>query len=170
MIATEELSPELIAKLMPKARMYGDSRRLVAYYRPSPDGKRILFGGRATSIVDNPIKNARLLRQSMTDIFPELKFNATSHVWSGLVAYTFDHAPHLGQQDGLYFAMGYCGSGVARSTYFGQKLGYKMLDQEERGRTAFDDIPFETKALYVGNPWFMPMVLNWHRFADRFGL
>ncbi len=169
-IATEELPSELILKLMPKARMYGDSRRIVAYYRPSPDGKRILFGGRATGIVDNPIKNARQLRQSMTDIFPELKFNATSHVWSGLVAYTFDHAPHLGLHDGLYFAMGYCGSGVARSTYFGQKLGYKMLDQEEKGHTAFDDIPFQTKALYSGNPWFMPMVLNWHRMADRFGL
>ena len=106
----------------------------------------------------------------MHKIYPELKGTQISHVWSGLVAYTFDHAPHLGQHNGLYFAMGYCGSGVARSTYFGQKLGYKMLDQEEKGRTAFDDLAFETKPLYSGNPWFMPMLLNWHRVADRLGL
>jgi hypothetical protein len=66
--------------------------------------------------------------------------------------------------------MGYCGSGVARSSFFGQKLGYKMLDQEENGRTAFDGLPFPTKPFYSGNPWFMPVVLNWHRMADRLGL
>lgn len=169
MIATEELPAELISRLMPKGRMYGDSRRMVAYYRQSPDGKRILFGGRATGYKDDPPKNARQLQSSMTEIFPELKSVSISHVWSGLVAYTFDHAPHLGQRDGLYFAMGYCGSGVARATYFGQKLGYKMLDQEEKGHTAFDDLPFQTKPFYTGNPWFMPAVLNWHRMADRFG-
>lgn len=170
MIATEELDPALVKRLMPKGRMYGDSRRIVAYYRQSPDGKRILFGGRATGNHDNPAKNAQQLQSSMIEIYPDLKGTTISHVWSGLVAYTFDHAPHLGQHDGLYFAMGYCGSGVARSTYFGRKLGYKMLDQKEKGRTAFDDLPFQTKPLYSGNPWFMPMVLNWHRVADRLGL
>ncbi len=170
MIATEELPAELISRLMPKGRVYGDSRRIVAYYRPSPDGKRILFGGRASGIQDDPAKNALQLQSSMHEIYPDLKGTGISHVWSGLVAYTFDHAPHLGQHNGLYFAMGYCGSGVARSTYFGQKLGYKMLDQKEKGHTAFDDLHFKTKPFYSGNPWFMPMVLNWHRVADRLGL
>lgn len=169
-IATEELPPELITRLMPKRRMYGDSRRMVTYYRPSPDGKRILFGGRSTGIKDNPAKNAALLRRTMAAIYPELGTVQISHVWSGFVAYTFDHSPHLGQHNDLYFAMGYCGSGVARSSFFGQKLGYKMLDQEEKGRTAFDDLPFPTKPFYSGNPWFMPVVLNWHNLADRLGL
>ena len=169
-IATEPLPGELMSRLMPKGRMCGDSRRMVAYYRPTPDGTRILFGGRATGLRDNPEKNARLLHRSLVDIYPELKLTKISHVWSGLVAYSFDHAPHIGKQDGLYFAMGYCGSGVARATYFGQKLGYKILNQQECGRTAFDDLPFQTKPLYSGNPWFMPLVLNWHRLADRLGV
>ena len=170
MIATEQLDGDLIARLMPKARMCGDSRRIVAYYRPSPDGTRILFGGRATGTGDNPEKNARQLRASMVEIFPDLADIAISHVWSGLVAYTFDHAPHIGQMDGLDFAMGYCGSGVARSSYFGQKLGHKMLGHEAEGHTSFDDLPFNTKPLYTGSPWFMPLVLNWHRMADKLGL
>jgi len=170
MIATEELPPELIAKLMPKRRMYGDSRRMVAYYRPSPDGKRILFGGRATGQKDNPIGNSKQLRRSMVEIYPELSNVKISHVWSGLVAYTFDHAPHIGQRNGLYFAMGYCGSGVSRASYFGNKLGHKMLDHVELGRTAFDELPFLTKPLYSGDPWFMPAILNWHRFLDRLGM
>lgn len=170
MIATEELPAETIAKLMPKGRMYGDSRRIVAYYRPSPDGKRILFGGRATGVQDNPVANARQLQRSLLQIYPDLGGVRISHVWSGLVAYSFDHAPHLGQKDGLYYAMGYCGSGVSRASYFGNKLGHKMLDHEEEGRTAFDTLPFLTKPMYSGNPWFMPAILNWHRMLDMMGL
>jgi glycine/D-amino acid oxidase-like deaminating enzyme len=169
-IATEVLDSTLMSRLMPRGRMCGDSRRIVAYYRPSPDGKRILFGSRATGLHDNPKKNVIQLRRSMVEIYPELADIKISHVWSGLVAYTFDHTPHIGQHDGIFYAMGYCGSGVARASYFGQKLGHKMLDQEDQGRTAFDDLVFQTKPLYTGNPWFMPLLLNWHRVADKLGI
>ena len=169
-IASDPISADLMNRLMPNKRMCGDSRRIVAYYRASPDGTRILFGGRATGIKDNPVKNARYLHSSMVEIFPEMGGVGISHIWSGLVAYTFDHAPHIGQRNGLYYAMGYCGSGVARATYFGHKLAHKILGQEEKGHTAFDDLPFNSKPMYTGNPWFMPAVLNWHRIADKIGL
>ena len=100
MIATEHLEQELINQLMPKRRVYSDTRRVVAYYRPSPDGTRILFGGRATGLKDNPQANAYLLKSYMTAIFPQLTAVSATHVWSGLVAYTFDHAPHIGQFGG----------------------------------------------------------------------
>jgi glycine/D-amino acid oxidase-like deaminating enzyme len=158
-----------MAELMPTRRCYGDTRRVMAYYRPSPDGTRILFGGRATS-ADHAAKNARMLRQSMLDVFPQLEKTRITHSWSGLVAYAFDHVPHLGEHDDLFYAMGYCGSGVARATFFGTKLGHKMLGQEDEGRTAFDDLPFETRPLYTGTPWFMPAIIRWHRFIDQIGL
>lgn len=168
-IATAPINTALMDKLMPKRRMHGDSRRMVAYYRPSPDGKRILFGGRATGIKENAAQNAKQLRASMIEIYPELKDVQIDNVWSGLVAYTFDHAPHIGQREGLFYAMGYCGSGVARASYFGNKLGHKILGSG-KGQTAFDDLEFDSKPFYTGNPWFMPAVLNWHRFADLLGL
>lgn len=168
-IATEPLPPGLMDELMPTRRCYGDSRRIMAYYRPSPDGTRILFGGRATS-ADNAIANARLLRESLLDLFPQLARTRITHSWSGLVAYAFDHVPHLGEHNGLWYAMGYCGSGVARASYFGTKLGHKMLGESDAGRTAFDDLPFETRPLYTGSPWFMPAIIRWHRMLDRFGI
>jgi len=168
MIATEELSPALMQELMPAQRMYGDSRRVMAYYRPSPDGRRILFGGRATA-ADKPLTNAQQLRESMLDVFPGLAATQITHSWSGLVAYSFDHVPHLGQHDGLWYAMGYCGSGVARASFFGTKLGHKMLGDEAEGRTAFDDLPLGTMPLYTGNPWFMSPIIQWHRLLDRLG-
>ncbi len=169
MIATEPLASEVMQRLMPTRRMYGDSRRVMAYYRPSPDGQRILFGGRAAGPGDRPGNNARDLRNMMLDVFPELDQTRITHSWSGLVAYTFDHAPHLGEHDGLFYAMGYCGSGVARSSFFGTKLGHKMLGNEEEGRTAFDDMSFDSKPFYTGSPWFMPALIRWHRLADRLG-
>lgn len=168
MIATEALQPGLMDELMPMRRCYGDSRRIMAYYRPSPDGRRILFGGRASSR-DDGLLNAKMLRESMLEIFPGLKDTRITHSWSGLVAYAFDHVPHLGEHDGLYYAMGYCGSGVARSSYFGTKLGHKMLGNCEEGATAFDDLPFDTKPFYSGDPWFLPAIIRWHRFVDRLG-
>lgn len=168
MIATEPLQRELMDRLMPTRRCYGDSRRIMAYYRPSPDGQRILFGGRASSR-DDGLVNAKMLRESMLDIFPELKDTRITHSWSGLVAYAFDHVPHLGEHDGMHYAMGYCGSGVARSSYFGTKLGHKMLGNEKDGATAFDDLPFSSRPLYSGNPWFLPAIIRWHRFIDRLG-
>lgn len=168
-ITTEALDAGLMAQLMPTQRMYGDSRRIMAYYRPSPDGSRILFGGRATS-ADNALQNAKLLRQSLLEIFPQLEHTRITHSWSGLVAYAFDHVPHLGQHDGLFYAMGYCGSGVARSSFFGTKLGHKMLGNKEEGACAFDDLPFNTRPLYTGRPWFLPAVIRWHRLIDKLGM
>ncbi len=169
MIATEPLGAERMDELMPTGRMYGDSRRVMAYYRPSPDGSRILFGGRASGPGDRPMANARDLRKMLIDVFPLLGETRITHSWSGLVAYAFDHVPHLGESNGLWYAMGYCGSGVARASYFGSKLGHKMLGQTDEGRTAFDDLDFDTRPLYTGNPWFMPAIVRWHRLIDDLG-
>jgi glycine/D-amino acid oxidase-like deaminating enzyme len=168
MIATAPIAAETMRQLMPTGRMYSDSRLVMAYYRPSPDGRRILLGGRAAGPGDRPGINARDLRRMLLDVFPELARTQISHVWSGLLGYTFDHAPHLGEQDGVFYAMGYCGSGVARSSYFGHKLGHKILGRKA-GQTSFDDLPFRTRPLYTGNPWFLAAVVRWHRVIDRLG-
>ena len=46
-IATEELPPDLASSLIPKGRTLSDTRRVLCYYRMSPDGRRMVFGGRA---------------------------------------------------------------------------------------------------------------------------
>lgn len=168
MIATEELPEEVIRSILPKLRCYMGTERVVSYYRASPDGKRILFGGRASGRGDQPEKYAAFLRQLMVTYFPQLSEVKIDYAWSGMVAYTFDHIPHIGQIDGLYYAMGYCGSGVGRSNYFGQKIAHKLLG-DENGKTAFDDFPFKTRPFYTGTPWFLPVILRWHSFADSMG-
>ncbi|HET8996548.1 MAG TPA: FAD-binding oxidoreductase, partial [Acetobacteraceae bacterium] len=41
-IATDPLPPETMARLMPRDRIVSDTRKVVYYYRPSPDGRRIV--------------------------------------------------------------------------------------------------------------------------------
>src|SRR6266496_2039818 len=46
-IATEPLPPDLALSLIPKRRSISDTKRVLCYYRMSPDGTRVVFGGRA---------------------------------------------------------------------------------------------------------------------------
>ena len=166
-VSTQAVEPALIRELSPKDRCLGGTSRLMLYYRPSSDGTRMVFGGRAFHLDDRPAAYTQDLYEQLLRIFPQLDGVKLSHGWSGTVAYTFDHVPHLGQQDGLFYAMGYCGSGVGRATFYGHKVALKMMD-DPRGTTSLDDLPFKTKPFYNGTPWFLPAVLRWHSLMDRF--
>ena len=166
MIATEPFDPVLMDRLMPRMRVVSDTRRVVYYYRPSPDRRRILFGGRVSVSETDPTRSAPMLRRDLVAIFPELEHVRVSHSWMGFVAYTFDHLAHIGCHDGLHFAMGYCGSGVSMASYFGMRVGQQVLGRAE-GRTALDDIRFETRPLYFGSPWFLAASVAWYRRLDQ---
>jgi hypothetical protein len=73
---------------------------------------------------------------------------------------------HIGVNEGVHFAMGYCGSGVGMASYLGMRLGQQTLALPE-GKTAFDNIPFPTRPLYTGKPWFLPAVVSWYRWCDQ---
>ncbi len=165
-IATEELSPDLMNRLMPQDRMISDTRKVVYYYRASPDRKRILFGGRVSHSETDPRRSAPLLHADLVKLFPELAETRISHSWVGFVAYTFDNLPHVGVHDGAHFAMGYCGTGVAMASYLGMRTGQKVLGQDE-GQTAFDGMSFQTRPFYTGNPWFLGAAVRYYRWRDN---
>jgi glycine/D-amino acid oxidase-like deaminating enzyme len=164
-IATEELPLDLTQRLLPTNRAISDTRKLVFYYRLSPDRRRILFGGRVAYMENDPSVSAPRLHYWLRLIFPELKSTKVTHSWMGYVAYTFDTLPHMGKQDGLYYAMGYCGSGVSLATYFGHRLGQQVLGLAE-GKTALDNLPFQTRPFYTGNPWFLAPSILYYRLKD----
>jgi len=165
-IATEKLDPSLVETLFPTNRIASDTCKVVYYYRTSPDRQRILFGGRVSATETNPMASGPKLLKDMYRIFPQLEGTKISHSWTGTVAYTFDELAHTGQHNGIYYSMGYCGSGVSMASYLGMRLGQKVLKLAE-GKTAFDDLPFPTRPLYSGKPWFLPAVVSWYRFQDR---
>jgi len=169
-IGTEPISDNLMNQLCPKRRMLGDTNRIHHYFRPSPDGTRILFGGRTAGklAVDGPSDHGHL-RGKMLRIFPELETVGLSHVWWGYVAMNRDHLPQLAVKDGVHYAVGFCGSGVVWARWFGKKAAQKILG-DPNGASAFEAQAFRPVPFYSGNPWFVPAAVAWYKFLDTFGL
>ena len=165
-IATEELPGELAASLIPKRRSISDTKRVLCYYRLSPDGKRVVFGGRARFTPANPELCAKVLYGYMTARFPQLKGVRVTHSWTGNTAFTLDALPHMGEEGGLHYALGCNGSGVAMMTYLGTQTARKIA-RVANAACAFDGPEFPDHPLYTGNPWFLPLVGGWYRMRDR---
>ena len=102
----------------------------------------------------------------MCEVFPELADVKITHAWTGNVAFTFDHLPHIGVQDGVHYAAGCQGSGVAMATWLGHQVALKIAGAANE-KFALDDLPFPTRPFYSGDPWFLPIVGNWYKLRDR---
>jgi glycine/D-amino acid oxidase-like deaminating enzyme len=166
MLATEPMDQDRVSQLMPRRRVFSDTRKIVVYFRRSPDGRSLLFGGRVSVFESDPVKSLPALRQEMLRIFPQLEDVRISHTWMGFVGYTFDYLPHLGVQDGIHYAMGYCGSGICLASYLGNRLGLQLLGKAE-GHSAFNQPGFQTRPLYSGKPWFLAASVRYYQMRDR---
>jgi glycine/D-amino acid oxidase-like deaminating enzyme len=164
-IATEELPEDIRTSLSPLNHSFADTRRVLTYYRLSPDGKRLIFGGRAKFGFSDPVETAPMLYQFMLDRFPQLAGTKITHAWTGNVAFAMDELPHMGKRDGLHFALGCNGSGIAMMSYLGHESARKVLGLQNR-QIAFDREDFPTLPFYSGNPWFLPLVGAAFRVAD----
>jgi glycine/D-amino acid oxidase-like deaminating enzyme len=164
-IATEELPEDLAKSLIPKWRSISDTKRVLCYYRLSPDRRRMVFGGRARFTPANPQLCAKVLHGYMTERFPQLKGARVTHSWTGNTAFTLDALPHMGEEGGLHYCLGCNGSGVAMMTYLGTQTARKIA-RVANARCAFD-AEFPDHPLYSGNPWFLPVVGGYYRMRDR---
>jgi glycine/D-amino acid oxidase-like deaminating enzyme len=164
-IATEEMPEDLAFSLFPNNRSIYDTRRVLTYYRMSGNRRRLIFGGRAKFGAFTPEETAPILYQFMTDRLPQLKGVRITHAWTGNVAFTFDEVPHMGQMDGLYYAMGCNGSGVAMMTYLGTQTARKLAGAANY-KCAFDSPVFPDHWAYHGNPWFVPWLGRYFRVRD----
>ena len=119
-IATEPIALDTMNRLMPRRRVYGDTRNLYNYYRPSPDDTCIVFGGRRGANTDDPLKKCAHLYSNLIEIFPELEGIRLTHSWWGYTGYSFDFLPHLTIRDGVHYATAFCGSGVVGAPGLGR--------------------------------------------------
>lgn len=172
-IASEPLPEKLAADLSPRNRMIYDSKNYLYYYRLTPD-RRMLFGGRAAFFPENDQtvrRSAEILRRGMIDVYPQLADAKIDYVWGGTLDFAFDIMPHAGELDGMYYALGYAGHGVAMATYQGQKIAELMASGRcgsAPPENPFVGIPFRGAplGLYNGQPWFLPFAGVWYKFLD----
>src|SRR4029453_1284506 len=99
------------------------TKNFLSYWRLSPDRTRMLFGGRAL-FPPTPVTRARdFLYERMVRIHPQLTGVPVEFAWGGTVGLTVDRTPRLGRRDGITYPLGYSGTGVAASTYYGPPAG-----------------------------------------------
>jgi len=167
-ITTQVLSEGLARELSPRNRQIYDSKNYLYYYRLTPDN-RMLFGGRAAFFpeTDQTIrKSAEILRLGMIDVYPQLRDAKVEYVWGGTLDFCFDIMPHAGQLDGIYFAVGYAGHGVAMATYQGQKMAEWIAEGKTDNPFAEIAFPGAPLGLYNGNPWFLPIAGTYYKVLD----
>ncbi|MGQ0432545.1 MAG: NAD(P)/FAD-dependent oxidoreductase, partial [Microthrixaceae bacterium] len=164
-IATEPLDPAVAAEVLPTQRMVFNDRNLLWYWRLDPEG-RMVFGGRKR-LGRVALDEARdHLHRSMVAVHPQLADVRLERAWGGNVALTLDRLPHCGRIDGLWYATGCNGSGVATNTWLGHRMAGAICGDalppfaELRHRP----IPFHR----LRGAW-LPAVSAWYRLQDRRG-
>lgn len=165
-IVTEPLGKEVCDQLMPTRRMASDSKNLLYYFRITPD-HRLLFGGRARFAKAGPRsdqKSGRILREAMVSVFPQLAATRVDYCWGGLVDMSMDRLVHAGEQDGLFYSVGYSGHGVQMATYMGKQMADYMDGVLEAN--PWRDVPFKRIPGHFGPPWFLPFAGAYYKFQD----
>lgn len=165
MIATEELGVDRVKSVMPGMRMYSDTKRNLWFFRPSPDGKRILFGGRPGMLPRSPRQAASKLHEYLCSVFPNLREVKITHAWTGTIAMTRRQVQHIGQKQGVWFAVGCNGSGVAIMPWVGRLAVERMLGKRTEP-TVFERIAFDVMPTIEGKPWFVPLAAGWFGLND----
>jgi glycine/D-amino acid oxidase-like deaminating enzyme len=163
-IATEPLPEDLAREISPKGRAFFDTKNFLYYWHVSAD-RRMIFGGRASFMPTSVDRTAAILHRGLLDVHPQLAGYRIDYAWGGNVGFTFDRMPHVGRRDGVTYAMGCCGTGVALMTGLGTSVGGWLSGDPA---PALARLPFPlVPAPYEGRPWFLPFAGEWFRLQDR---
>lgn len=127
---------------------------------------RMLFGSRPSIREISEQQAAVLLHKKMVQVWPELRDVKVSHAWKGYVAMTFDKIAHIGEEDGLHYAVGCNGNGVALMTYLGYRIARKVLGKPDSA-CAFDEGPFPGNPLGGEQSWVVPFGAALYEMGDR---
>ena len=163
-IATEPLPEELARIISPKGRAFFDTKNFLYYWHISED-RRMIFGGRASFLPMSFDRIAGILHKGLLEVHPQLAGYRVDYAWGGNVGFTFDRMPHVGRKDGITYALGCCGTGVALMTALGTAVGEWLGGgpAPALSRLSFPLVP----APYEGRPWFLPIAGEWFRLQDR---
>ena len=164
-IASEPLPEGLARELSPKGRAFFDTKNFLYYWHVSAD-RRMVFGGRASFLPTSIDRTAAILWKGLLEVHPQMADHRIEYAWGGNVGFTFDRMPHVGRtKEGVAYAMGCCGTGVALMTNLGTKAGAWLADGEKPAlaRLSFPLVPVP----FEGRPWFLPFAGEWFRLQDR---
>ena len=126
-VATRPLSRELRRTILPGGQAASDTYNLLRYFRLDATG-RLIVGARGLFGRPSAAEALRGHDAALREIYPQIESPQYDYRWSGLVAVTADHLPHLHElEPGLHAALGYNGRGVAMATMLGRIVARRAL-------------------------------------------
>ena len=144
-----------------------DSRFVVNYFRPTPDG-RLLFGGGESYSTASVKEPGRLVRSALRTVFPDLAGIPFDYAWSGVVGITPTRLPLIRRmQPNVLLAAGYSGQGVALAPFAGLVLAEAVTGTLERfdvlARLPVPPFPGGTALRHP----LMVLAMLWYALRDR---
>jgi glycine/D-amino acid oxidase-like deaminating enzyme len=135
--ATEPLPESVVQSIMPTRSSVYEIGNITVYYRFDTDN-RLLMGGRSVQRDVTGPNALRYLTNYAAKLWPVLRDVRWPYGWSGQLAYTPDHYPHIHEPaENVLVCLGYNGRGVAMSSAMGPQLAGRIMG----GRTAAIDMP-----------------------------
>jgi glycine/D-amino acid oxidase-like deaminating enzyme len=166
MVATEAMEPARLAAVLPRLRTYLESGRASRYWRPSPDGTRLLFGGLTNRRVGSPRDAASRLHGELAAVFAPMADIRVSHAWTGRCAATWDLFPRMGVHDGAHHAVGFCFSGMAIGPYLAVRAARRILGRKVEP-SAFARQPFPTVPAIARSRAVLSALMAFQAWAER---
>lgn len=164
-IATDPLPEDMRRTILPGGETAADMRKLVRYFRIDPDG-RFVIGSRGPSKDQPGAADTAFLERAARSIYPCLQAVPFRYRWSGRVAMTADHLPHLNRlAPGLYAGLGYNGRGVAMATLTGKLLA-ALAGGADEDSIGFPVVPLTTIPLHVLHRPIVQALIAYHRLRE----
>ena len=121
-VATTPLPDRVRASILPRGHVVSDTQRILIYFRLD-DAGRLVLGGRGSLGENNRDSLYRFVENAARRLFPAIGNPEWEFRWSGKVALTADHMPHVHElAPGVRTCLGYNGRGVAMASAMGTAL------------------------------------------------
>jgi glycine/D-amino acid oxidase-like deaminating enzyme len=142
-----------------------DSRRILVYYRKSPDD-RLVLGGRGRMALPKGPEDWAHLERALLRLYPALAGAPVEKRWFGRVAMTPDHLPHVHEPEkGLIAVAGCQGRGVGLMTALGARVA-AYIASGDAGSIPFPLTPIRPIPFHRFRQVGVAAAITWYRMLD----
>ncbi len=128
-------APAILKNIIPYTGCIADNRRSGDYYRTigTGDQRRLIWGGRITTMRNQPERLAQILKMDMTKVYPQLADIKLERAWSELMGYAEHQMPIIAKiENGLWVATAFGGHGLNTTAMAGLLISDSIIENDEK--------------------------------------
>ncbi len=125
----------ILKQIIPFTGCIADTRRSGDYYRTigTGDQRRLIWGGRITTMRSQPERLAQNLKMDMTKVYPQLGDIRLERAWSGLMGYAGHQMPIIAKiENGFWTATAFGGHGLNTTAMAGLLISEAIMEKDDK--------------------------------------